>query len=107
MKNNPNPETFDEWYELNENTINIELAESGADREMDFDSEKEFEKRYEIYLENKNTQMNIGGFLCNGCNVREPWEHRCCGENCTCNNPVCMERQGKITHDELMKIVNL
>lgn len=42
--------TFDEWYNLNEEGINIELAESGADREMDFDSEKEFNKRYEIYL---------------------------------------------------------
>jgi hypothetical protein len=44
--------------------------------------------------------------LCAGCNVREPWEHRCHGENCDCDNPVCMERQGKITHEQLMKIVN-
>lgn len=43
--------TFDEWYDLNEETINIELAESGADRELDFDSEREFGKRYEIYLD--------------------------------------------------------
>ena len=41
---------YDEWYNLNEDEINIELAENGADREMDFDSEREFEKRYEIYL---------------------------------------------------------
>lgn len=47
-----------------------------------------------------------GSFLCDGCNVREPWEHRCHGGNCTCDNPVCMERQGRITHDELMEIVN-
>jgi len=45
--------------------------------------------------------------LCDGCNVREPWEHRCHGENCNCDNPICMEKQGKITHEELMDIVNL
>lgn len=44
--------------------------------------------------------------LCDGCNVREPWEHRCHGKDCSCDNPICMEKQGKITHDELMKIVN-
>ena len=42
---------FEEWYELNEKEINIELAENGAYREMDFDSEKEFEDRYQKYLE--------------------------------------------------------
>lgn len=45
--------TFEEWYALNEDIVNIELAESGADREMDFDSELEFNKRYETYY-NKN-----------------------------------------------------
>ena len=44
--------------------------------------------------------------LCDGCNVRQPWEHRCHGQNCNCDNPVCMEKQGKITHEELMKIIN-
>lgn len=44
--------------------------------------------------------------LCDGCNVRGNWEHRCHGENCQCDNPVCMERQGKITHEQLMEIVN-
>ena len=43
--------SFEEWYEKNEDEINIELAESGADREMDFDSELEFNKRYEKYYE--------------------------------------------------------
>ena len=41
---------FDEWFSLNEDRINIELAESGADREMDFDAELEFESRYDEYL---------------------------------------------------------
>jgi len=43
--------SFDDWYDLHEDEINIELAENGADREMDFDSEKEFEKKYQKYLD--------------------------------------------------------
>tara|TARA_Y100000389_G_scaffold156689_1_gene157620 strand:+ start:461 stop:676 length:216 start_codon:yes stop_codon:yes gene_type:complete len=42
--------SFDEWYCLHEDKINIELAEIGADREMDFNSELEFEIRYQKYL---------------------------------------------------------
>lgn len=42
---------YEQWYELNEERINIELAENGADRELDFDSEHEFITRYENYLE--------------------------------------------------------
>jgi hypothetical protein len=42
--------TYEEWYDLNEDEINIELAENGADREMDFNPEDEFNKRYETYL---------------------------------------------------------
>ena len=41
--------TFEEWYDLNESEIWIELAEIGADREMDFNPEYEFEIRYEDY----------------------------------------------------------
>ena len=44
--------------------------------------------------------------LCDGCNVRTPWEYRCHGTGCNCDNPVCMRQQGKITHEELMVIVN-
>ncbi len=44
--------------------------------------------------------------ICDGCNVNPNWEHRCHGEGCDCDNPVCMEKQGKITWDELMIIVN-
>ena len=43
---------------------------------------------------------------CDGCNVRGVWEHRCHGKNCDCDNPVCMEKQGKITHEQLMEIIN-
>jgi len=44
--------------------------------------------------------------ICDGCNVREPFEHRCHGRGCNCTNPVCMEYQGKITHEELMEIIS-
>lgn len=44
--------------------------------------------------------------LCDGCNVRENWEHRCHGENCDCDNLTCQYRQGEITWDELMIVVN-
>ncbi len=37
---------YEEWFAEFEDEINIELAETGADREMDFDSEREFDKRY-------------------------------------------------------------
>ena len=49
--------TFDEWYNLYEDEIMIELAENGADREMDFDLELEFEIRYQNYL-NQNNVVN-------------------------------------------------
>ena len=38
------------WCYANEAEILIELAETGADKEMDFDPEAEFNKRYEDYL---------------------------------------------------------
>ena len=50
---------FEEWYFLNESEINIELAESGVDREMCFDSEKEFSERYDKYLEEHYIEYNL------------------------------------------------
>ena len=44
--------TFDEWYDKNEENLSIECAESGADREMDFDFGRFCEDRYDQY---KNT----------------------------------------------------
>lgn len=41
---------FEQWCEQHQEEIDIELAESGADRELDFDSEREYEIRYEKYL---------------------------------------------------------
>jgi len=43
--------SYDEWYSENEEEVYIQLAETGADREMGFDSEREFQKRYQKYLE--------------------------------------------------------
>ena len=43
---------FDQWLSVNHSEIDIELAESGADREMDFNSEKEYLDRYNEYLDN-------------------------------------------------------
>ena len=42
---------YDVWLYENEEAILLELAENGADRELDFDLEAEFDKRYQQYLE--------------------------------------------------------
>lgn len=47
---------YDEWSDKFEDEIDIELAEIGANREMDFDSEREFEKRYDMYLIHMKSQ---------------------------------------------------
>jgi hypothetical protein len=41
---------YEEWLAKFESEIDAELAETGAKREMDFDVEREFDKRYEMYL---------------------------------------------------------
>ena len=41
---------YEAWYELNEEELYIKFAETGADRELDFDSEREFDREYEEYL---------------------------------------------------------
>jgi len=41
---------YEEWCAKFEDSIHTELAETGADREMDFDYERELDKRYEMYL---------------------------------------------------------
>ena len=43
--------TFDEWLSIRQGEIDIELAENGADREMSFDSEVEYARRYQVYLD--------------------------------------------------------
>ena len=41
---------FEEWCEKNEEELYIMFAETGMDRELDFNPEDEIEKRYEKYL---------------------------------------------------------
>lgn len=41
---------YDIWFHENEEAILTELAESGADRELDFNLEAEFDKRFQKYL---------------------------------------------------------
>jgi len=41
---------FEEWYEENEELLDIYAAESGADRELDFDSERFAEDMYDQYV---------------------------------------------------------
>jgi len=40
---------FDTWYEENEDEIYISAAESGADRELDYDAEAYAERMYDQY----------------------------------------------------------
>lgn len=47
----PTKLTYDDWFNKNHVNIDIELAELGADRELDFSYENEYEKRYNKYLE--------------------------------------------------------
>lgn len=37
---------FEKWIEINENELKCIFAESGADRELDFDQEKEEEELF-------------------------------------------------------------
>lgn len=41
-----NPD-FDIWIEINENELNCIFAESGADRELDFDQERKEEELFD------------------------------------------------------------
>jgi len=43
--------TFEEWLDLNEDECNIRFAETGMDRELDFDMGNELERCYQKYLE--------------------------------------------------------
>jgi len=52
------PQDFESWSMTNEGSINVELATSGADRELDFNSEYEFLKRYTKYLYSFTTESH-------------------------------------------------
>ena len=49
--------TFEEWYEKNEEELRIMFAETGMDRELDFDIENELEKLYEKYLKEEKNNL--------------------------------------------------
>ncbi len=57
--------SFEEWYNIYGEELEIGHAESGADREHGFDSEEELYKEYEIYSDvrirnaEKTTPKNI------------------------------------------------
>lgn len=44
--------SFENWSEDNQEAVDQLIAESGASRELDFDSEKEYERYYQVYLNN-------------------------------------------------------
>ena len=48
---------YDEWFDKYHDAIYLELAENGADREMDFNPEEEFRIRYEAYLNTKEEEQ--------------------------------------------------
>ena len=49
---------FEEWLELNEDEGNIYFAETGMDRELDFNAENELERCYQKYLETNENNLN-------------------------------------------------
>lgn len=44
--------------------------------------------------------------ICDGCNVRHPHEHKCHGQDCQCDNPTCMNYQGRLSDQEYKKMVD-
>jgi len=48
---NPNIKSFENWYIENEEELDIKFAETGADRELDFDYEEEIIKEYKLYVQ--------------------------------------------------------
>lgn len=45
--------SYDDWFDQHCDELNIKFAETGADREMCFDLEKELEKEYFKYVNEK------------------------------------------------------
>lgn len=44
--------------------------------------------------------------LCDGCNVRQPHEHRCHGKGCGCEEPRCMNYQGRLPDEDFKRMVS-
>ena len=47
---------FEEWCEKNEEELSIMFAETGMDRELDFNIENELEELYEKYLKGEKNK---------------------------------------------------
>lgn len=43
------PLEFEQWLDINEDELKIQAAESGLDRDLDFDVENFLEREYEKY----------------------------------------------------------
>jgi len=52
------PCTYEQWYEVMSENMDAQYAESGADREMDFDLQQALEDDYQKYLQQFNKQYN-------------------------------------------------
>ncbi len=48
--------TYEDWYQENEEELHIRFAETGQDRELDFDAEDEIEKLYFKFCEDEEGQ---------------------------------------------------
>ena len=55
--------SFDDWLEQEEDNLNCEAAETGADRELDFDEDAWHELKYEQYLVKTAKKCDIEGVL--------------------------------------------
>ena len=53
--------TYEEWFDLVEDTLRCLFAENGSDREMSFDEEYEFGKAYDAYLITYRTLTSDNG----------------------------------------------
>jgi hypothetical protein len=49
---------FEEWCEKNEEELSIMFAETGMDRELDFNVENELERCYQKYLKTNEDNLN-------------------------------------------------
>ncbi len=59
LQANRSPLDYEEWLNLNESLLTIKWAETGADREMDFDLELEQEKEYSKYIDEYSSWAKI------------------------------------------------
>ena len=54
---------FEEWREKNEEELSIMFAETGMDRELDFDLENELERCYQKYEEELTKEQQMKAWV--------------------------------------------